>query len=205
MEDFLEQLRQQRKARRPLHHFCEMENSERLQYEILTTYNYPSIFEMFHDDDSEFTDNRFKDLMLAEQYAAEIGELVYQAKHGGCDFLVKLKSTDKYVGILHLFDYSLENYSDVAKRCSIGFAIAKAYHRRYYATEAVQHLMQYAYIKHQKTKFLAYTKIPNNPANAFLKSLGMTLKNEDYYYGGETSNYYVLDLSTEQSLAPFFT
>ena len=191
----MQQIKQQRKARGPLHHFPEMQASERLMYEILTAENYPSLVEIFFDDDSEFTDQRFKNLTLAEQYAIEIGESIYQAKHGGCDFLIKLKITGEYIGILHLFDYSLETFSDVPKRCSIGFAIAKSHRRQYYATEAVRHLMEYAHATHQKTKFLAYTKIPNNPANALLASLGMTLKNEDYYYGGDDSNYYVLERS----------
>jgi RimJ/RimL family protein N-acetyltransferase len=196
--DILEELRQERKARGPLHHFSYMTNSERLEYEMLTLDNYSSIVEMFQDDSSDFIDERFKELGLAQQYATQVIESVYEAKYGGCDFLIKLKNTDHYIGILHLFDFSLENFSDVSQRCSIGFSIAEVYRRKYYATEAVKHLIQYGYTQYKKTKFLAYTDIPNQPANAFLMSLGMNLKNEDYYYGGQTSNYYVLEQSDSQ-------
>lgn len=191
---YREELRQLRRARGPLHHFPIMTNSERLSYEFLTMENCEILPTLFSEDTSVFVDKRFKNRETAKEYASEIMDSVYDAKHGGCDFLIKLKESNTYIGILHLFDYSLETFSDVPQRCTIGFMIASAFRRKYYATEAVSQLIAYAKANHQKEKVLAYTAIDNEPANAFLRSLGMILSNEDYYYGGQGTNYYVLKL-----------
>lgn len=193
-QEYREELRQQRRARGPLHHFPIMPDSERLSYEFLTIENCEILPTLFAEDTSVFVDKRFKNRETAKEYASEIMDSVYDAKHGGCDFLIKLKESNTYIGILHLFDYSLETFSDVPQRCTIGFMISSAFRRQYFATEAVSHLFAYANENHQKEKFLAYTALENEPANAFLRSLGMVLSNEDYYYGGQGTNYYVLKL-----------
>ncbi len=193
--NFLEQLRQKRIERGPVHHFENLKDSERLSYELLTLDNHQHIVELFSDDDSIFLDSRFKTLPEAKKYASEIIDSVYETKYGGCDFLVKLKSSETYIGILHLFDFSLETFSDVPQRCTIGFSIAELFRRKYFATEAIIHLIDYAKTQHHKTKILAYTNIENNAANAFLQSIGMILSNEDYYYGGQEDNYYLMTFS----------
>ncbi len=58
--NFLEQLRQKRIERGPVHHFENLKDSERLNYELLTPDNYQHIVELFSDDDSEFIDYGFK-------------------------------------------------------------------------------------------------------------------------------------------------
>jgi RimJ/RimL family protein N-acetyltransferase len=85
----------------------------------------------------------------------------------------------------------MEVFLDIPERCTIGFAIAAPFRRNYYATEALKNLFQYAHKNHGKKKFLAYTPLQNEPSNAFLRSLDMSLENEEYHYGGEKSNYYV--------------
>jgi RimJ/RimL family protein N-acetyltransferase len=194
-QDFLEDLRQQRIERGPMHHFQNLQDSERLSYELLTANNYQHIVELFANDDNTFVDYRFKIATEAQKYTSSIVDSVYDNKHGGCDFLVKLKSSETYIGILHLFDFSLETFSDVQQRCTIGCSIAQSFRRKYYATEAVLHLIDYAKMQHSKTKILAYTKIENSAANAFLQSIAMVLANEDYHYGGQEDNYYVLDMT----------
>lgn len=172
-----------------LHYFPPLQDSKRLSYEILTPNNYIPIFNMFYGDDTPFVDERFKLVATAKKYAQFVANSANSAKNGGCDFLIKLKGTDTYVGILHLFDYSLETFSDIPQRCTFGFAIAKPYRQNGYATEAVRHLINYAHIHHQKTKFIAYTNTQNVLANAFLCSLGMVLSNNDYYDSKENNCY----------------
>jgi RimJ/RimL family protein N-acetyltransferase len=191
---FLNQYYQQKSERVTLHVFPNLDDSERLCFEKLHDKNFSILVDLFSNDTSPFIDKRFKNLTEAKKYCTEILNSLYSGKYGGCDFLIKEKNTGLYLGVLHLFDYSLETYSDVPDRCTIGFAIAKEFRRKYYATEAVNHLIKYAQLNHKKSKFLAYTHIENIPANHFLVSLNMVLSNEDYYYGGRTSNYYVLKM-----------
>lgn len=191
---YWEELNKKRKVQGTLHYFPPLQDSERLSYEILTLNNYLPIFNMFHSDTTPFVDERFKLVATAKKYAQFVVDSAFSAKNGGCDFLIKLKNTTTYIGILHLFDYSLETYYDIPQRCTFGFAIAKPYRQNGYATEAVRHLINYARIHHQKTKFLAYTNTQNVLANAFLCSLDMVLSNNDYYYDSKENNYYVLSL-----------
>jgi RimJ/RimL family protein N-acetyltransferase len=193
-ENFTESVQFTRPTKGPYHFFPKMEDSERLTYEILSTDNFIKLFEMFHQDDSPFVDIRFKSVESTKQYAEESTQSRFFAKYGSCDFLIKLKENEICIGILHLYDYSLETYSDVPERCTIGFSIAAPYRKNYYATEAVQHLIAYANQHHNKTRFLSYTHVENKVANAFLVSLNMTLKNEDYIYGGGKYNYYLLEI-----------
>jgi RimJ/RimL family protein N-acetyltransferase len=193
IDDYIEAMRQSRRAKGPLHHFPDMDDSERLSYEQLSSDNCEQLVLLFKDElENPFIDKRFKSIEGAKQYAQDTGEARFDSKHGGCDFLIRLKDTTTYIGVLHLFDYSLETFSDIATRCTIGFAIAAPFRRHYYATESIHQLMKYAYQYHNKTTFLAYTPIQNEPSNALLLSLDMTLENEEYHYGDDNDdNYYV--------------
>lgn len=189
---FIAELEKQRRERGPIHYFPDLGSSERLSYEKLTETNVSKYVEMFTNDKSAFIDNRFKTLKTAKQYSYEVLNSIFSPKCGACDFLIKLKATETYIGILHLFDYSIEDFSDMLQRCTVGFAISEPFRRKYYATEAINNLMDYAKLNHNKTKFLAYTNSENKPANDFLQSIGMELKNEEYYYGGNGKNYWVM-------------
>lgn len=192
---YWEELNKKRKEQRAVHYFPPLQNSERLSYEIVTPNSYWSIFTMFYRDDTPFVDERFKSVAGAKEYAQFVANSAYSTKNGGCDFLIKLKDADTYVGILHLFGYSLETFADIPQRCIFGFAIAKPFRKNRYATEAVKHLINYAHTHHQKTKFVAYTNIQNVLANAFLCSLGMVLSNNDYYdEDNKENNCYVFNL-----------
>ncbi len=98
-------------------------------------------------------------------------------------FLVRLKNTETYIGVLHLFDLSTETFAGNHLRSNIGFAIAAPFRQQYYATEAVKHLIDYVQNTLQKPNILAYTHPKNEAANHFLLSIGMALNNEDYILG----------------------
>ena len=99
-EDFLKKQRERRIAAGPLHHFPAMLPSERLDYEALTLENCAEIVPLFRNEDSVFIDKRYRDEHEAAQNAAFMADLVYDAKHGGCDFLIKLKGTGQAIGVL---------------------------------------------------------------------------------------------------------
>jgi RimJ/RimL family protein N-acetyltransferase len=187
-----EKWRQNLRKKGPLHHFPPMPDSERLSYEIITNNNYSILVSLFEADENPFIDQRFKSLDQAKEYAEDLTDMLYDPKHGGCDFLIRLKNTPIYIGVVHLFDFSLETHW--ATCCTLGFAIGAPFRRKRYATEAMQNLMRYAHTYHQKTFFLVYTAQENLPSNAFVQSLNMVLANEDYDYD-ETDNYYVLKLN----------
>jgi predicted acetyltransferase len=252
MEDSpFEQWRRNLRKKGKLHHFPPMPDSERLSYEIITDDNYSILVSLFETDESPFLDERFKSLDKAKSYAEDLKDMLFDPKHGGCDFLIRLKNTQgisdcglrisecidyqhipkseihnpkseihnpkptirnphseihnpkseihnpkSYIGVVHLFDFSLETYS--AQSCTLGFAIAAPFRRKRYATEAMQQLIYYAHTYHQKKYFLVYTDKENEPSNALVQSLNMVLANEDYYEddyeNDETDNYYVLKI-----------
>lgn len=164
-------------------------SSQHLEYKQLNEENYHCLFELFQADKSPYIDERFKDLKEAKQYAKNSVEATFSAKHGGCDFLIKLKDSETYIGVLHLFDLSLETFADKHLNASIGFAIAEPYRHQYYATEAVRQLIDYVQNALKRPYILAYTHPENEAANDFLLSLDMTLNKEDYIFG---YNYYEL-------------
>lgn len=191
--DFYKEYQAKKKEAGIRFHFSDIDDSERLSYEKLNNENYSILVDLFSGDKSEFVNKRFKNLVAAKSYASEILDSVYTAKYGGCDFFVKEKSSGNYIGVIHIFDFSLEIFSDVPYRCSFGFAIAEAFRRKYYATEAINAMIKYTQLNHKKSKFLAITSFENIPAINFLKSLGLENRNEDYIYGGRSNNYFVLE------------
>jgi RimJ/RimL family protein N-acetyltransferase len=185
-----EKWRQNLRKKEQLHFFPPMSDSERLSFEIITDNNYSTLVSLFETDENPFIDERFKSFDQAKEYAEDLKDMLYDTKHGGCDFLIRLKNTPIYIGVLHLFDFSLETYR--AQSCTLGFAIAAPFRRNRYATEAMQQLINYAHTHHNKKSFLVYTDKENLPSNAFVQNLNMILANEDYEYGDGTDNYYVL-------------
>jgi RimJ/RimL family protein N-acetyltransferase len=169
-----------------------MGDSERLSYEKLNADNCEQLVALFEaEGENPYIDKRFQSIDAVKKYTQDLDDSRFEAKYGSCDFLIKLQNTNTYIGVLHLFDYNIEVFLDMSERCTIGFAIAAPFRCQYYATEALKNLFQYAYANHGKKKFLAYTPLQNEPSNAFLRSLDMSLENEEYHYGGERSNYYV--------------
>ena len=171
------------------HNFPNLPNSERLSYHFLTVENSSILVDLFQNDDNPFVDNRFQDAAKAKEYAYESAISRASAKHGGCDFFICLKDTETYIGVLHLYELSLEQFNDNHLRATIGFGIAAPFRRQYYAMEAVKHLIDYVQNTLKKPNILAYTNPENIAANDFLLSLGLVLSDEDYIY---EYNYYEL-------------
>jgi RimJ/RimL family protein N-acetyltransferase len=175
-----------------LHNFPSLPDSERLAYEFLTVENSSVLVDLFQQDNNPFIDERFKTLEGARQFALESENAKCSAKHGGCDFLIRLKNSQNYIGVLHLFDLSIESFAENDLKATIGFAIASPNYRQYFATEAVKHFIQYIQQSLKKTMILAYTPVENQAANDFLLAINLFPNNEDYIYGNRGLNYYEL-------------
>jgi RimJ/RimL family protein N-acetyltransferase len=191
VEDYLQEWKAKRRARGVLHTFPEMLPSERLEYEKLNAENYLALIPLFENDDSPFLDDRYKNEKAAQENLEFVQDMVFDPKCGGCDFLIKLKGTEQYIGVLHLFDYSLETYADVHLRCTLGYAIGSLFRQKQYAKEALKHLMKYANENHGKKLFLVYTSSKNIASNRLIQSLGFYNVNEEYRYDeDDEDNYY---------------
>jgi RimJ/RimL family protein N-acetyltransferase len=92
-----------------------------------------------------------------------------------------------------LFDYSLETFLDIPLRCTLGYAIGVSFRQKYYATEALKHLIAYAFEHHGKSYFWFTLPTENKASNQLMKSLGFRLANEDYHYDGGY-NYYIYEI-----------
>jgi hypothetical protein len=88
-----EKWRQNLRKKGPLHHFPPMPDSERLSYDIITDDNYSILVSLFESDENPFIDERFKSLDKAKSYSEDLKDMLYHPKHGGCDFLIRLKNT----------------------------------------------------------------------------------------------------------------
>ncbi len=168
-----------------IHYFPLLSNSERLDYELLTVENSQTLVELFEQDTSPYVDSRFKNKKKAEYYATEwqCKTETLSTEDGSCNFLIKLKNTETYIGVLYLFDLRTQTFADNHLRATIGFAIAAPFRKQRYATETVKHLIDYVQNVLKKPNILAYTHPKNEAANHFLLSLGMTLNSEDYDFG----------------------
>jgi RimJ/RimL family protein N-acetyltransferase len=129
-----------------LHHFPNIDDSERLSYEKLDADNCEQLVTLFEaEGDNPYIDKRFQSIAAVKKYAQDLDDSRFEVKYGSCDFLIKLKNTNTYIGVLRLFDYNIEVFLDMPERCTIGFAIAAPFRRQYYATEALKNLFQYAH------------------------------------------------------------
>ncbi len=171
----------QKTRKGPYFDFQEMPASERLEFEMLSEENYLKILEIFQGEENPFFMNYYSDNKALEQYkmlSFEYGR--YSSNHAGCDWLVKLKDTNIYIGILHLYEMSLETFLDRHKRCTIGFAFSQQYRRQRYGTEAVQHFACYVFDHFKMKCLLAYTDKKNEVSIAFMQQMGFIQCDEKY-------------------------
>ena len=66
----------------------------------------------------------------------------YSFKKGGIDWLIQNKEKE-WVGLLHAYDFSKENYAHRHRWCTIGFMMGAAFRGTGVAQEAVQQLQSY--------------------------------------------------------------
>jgi RimJ/RimL family protein N-acetyltransferase len=179
----------------PYFDFSPPSPSLHLEYELFTIDTAQHLWDMFYQDTNTFISPKFKHPSHFLKYTAyQTSYARLSENKAGCDYLFKNKE-GKYIGVLHFYDLGKANYGTQEAHCTIGFAIAEAFRRSGLTTEAVKHLIQFAFEKHQMYKVLAYTEKDNTPSHAFLEKLGFQLNNEDYYYT-QKYDYYELERNT---------
>ena len=156
----------------PYFTFPDIPPFETFTFEKLSLANFEQLYLLFKDDDSPFTDERFKHYETAQQYAGDLEEYgASSPKHGGQDWF--FKQGDVYLGILHLYDLSLETFAENNKRCWIGFAIKPSMRRKGITRKMVHYFIHYIFSFYPLIDYIhAMTWKENEPSQAFLLSAG---------------------------------
>ncbi len=161
--------------------FSPPESSANLEYELFNVENAQQLWDMFWEDSDPFISPKFKNPSHFLKYTAY--QTTYarkSAEKGGCDYLFKNKQ-GVYLGVLHFYDLNTKNYQTAQASCTIGFATVASHRRTGLSTEAVRHLLQFAFEKHQMQTVFAFTEKKNSPAHAFLEKLGFSMTHPDTY------------------------
>jgi RimJ/RimL family protein N-acetyltransferase len=175
-----------RRTMTPCFEFINLSPTERLTFEILDDDNYLEVFEMFENDTNPFVLADYKDLEMWEDYAdCQLYWNRISCKYAGCDWLIKLKTTEQTVGILNLYELSRETYNDKHKKCMVGYTISTSFRRQHYATEAVKQLLSHAFEHFNLHTIIANTEKNNLASKALLANLGFLDKTEAYYFDKE--------------------
>ena len=176
---------------KPYFDFPDIENTDEFSFEKLTTENFQQLYLLFENDDSLFTDERFKKYNTAEQYAIDLDKYGrYSPKHGSQDWLFKWKG--EYAGVLHLYDLSLETFAENNKQCWIGFATKPSLRRKGITKKIVSYFINYIFRDYSEISYIhAMTLRGNIAAEPLLFSVGFT-KNEVERIS-KKHNFYVLE------------
>jgi len=157
---------------KPLFAFPDIPESDLFSFEKLTNENFAQLYLMFEGDDSPFTDQHFKSYNGSKEYVAFRETYgAYSAKHGGQDWLFRIKEIGAYAGILHLYDLSLETFFENNKRCWIGFAIKPEFRRKGIMKKALTLFATYVLDSYPEIAYLhSMTAKENFPAQRLLLS-----------------------------------
>lgn len=172
----------------PFFVFPDIKSTNNLSFEKLSGENFEQLYLMFEDDDNYFTDDRFKHYASAENYANELEQYgAYSPKHGAQDWLFLWENN--YAGILHLYDLSLEKFSDNDKRCWIGFATTPQFRNKGITKRTVEYFIQYIFSNYKFIEYLhAMTDRNNKAAQILLSALNFEkdfterISKEHYFY-----------------------
>jgi hypothetical protein len=82
-EQLHEEMRQRRRANGALHHFPNMDDSERLSYEKLDANNCEQLVTLFETEgENPYIDKRFQSIDAVKQYAQDLDDSCFEAKYG---------------------------------------------------------------------------------------------------------------------------
>lgn len=159
-------------GRRPVWNFPLIPDSpEGLSFDILDFENRHHILEMFENDPDPWVDERFKDPQQLYEYVAHLRIVMpYTGKRGGADWLVR--KDREYIGLLHAFEFSRENFGYNHRKCAVGFAFAEPYRGTGLPFRTVQYFQDFLFRKMDRLCLMASVKRGNRRSIAFLKKLG---------------------------------
>ena len=143
-----------------------------IQFERLTARNFVPLFLMFGEDKNDFTEQYFKTYEGARKYAFELENISqFSPKHGGQDWY--FKTANQYMGILHLYDLSLEKFSMNNTRCWIGFHTAPPFRRKGITSKVIRHFIRHIFNHYTQINFIhAMTLKENQASQSFLLKNG---------------------------------
>ncbi|MGB4958541.1 MAG: GNAT family N-acetyltransferase [Saprospiraceae bacterium] len=163
-------------------------------YELVTQTNVLKLLKIFRKDNHPYVTEDYKDFKKLKKYYKDMQQLRdARSKLAGHDWLIRLKDIDTYIGIISIYELSREEIGDGDRKCTLGFAIGNNFHRKYYATEAVQNMFDYVKNDLGRSLVLAYTQDGNQPSKHMLKKLGFE-DVTDEYMGGSDVRFYHLEI-----------
>lgn len=137
---------------------------------------------MFSEDQNEFVIPEFKVEKRFEQYVDwQLNLAPYSPTHGAQDWLIKLEETEQYIGLLHLYELSLETFMKNHQRCYVGVAIKSDQRRKYLASEAIANLMDYTKEEMGRNIIVSRTEHENSASQDMLLTLGFEDATEKYW------------------------
>jgi len=169
--------------------FPEIKAAGEFSFEKLTTQNFEQLCTMFENDDSIFTDERFKHYEGAKIYAEDREQYAaFSPKHAGQDWFFYWQNN--MAGILHLYDLSLETFGNNNKRCWIGFATKPGLRNKGITKKAVQLFIEHILSNYVFIEYIhAITEKDNAVSRGLLYSLNF--KNDSAAANSEAYDFYV--------------
>lgn len=173
--------------------FTDLPTSEHLEYEMLSEYNFFRILKMFRSDENPFVTEKHKnETMLVDHVDFWLNYLLYSPKHGGCNWLCRMKGTNEYVGDNKpIRTVGGITYGESNRMCQIGYATCEEYRNRNLTSEAVRQMLDSAFGKLNLLHIYATTDADNVNSRNFLQKLGFRptkekhvdflLQREDFY------------------------
>ncbi len=182
LPDWLQFSMEQNIGRKPLWDFPKIPPTpDGFWFQQLEFRNRSLLLEMFENDPDPWVDERFKDPKEVYEYVANLRICMpYSGKHGGCDWLVMTPERD-CAGILHNFDFSLENYGFQHRQCSIGYAFAQPLRGTGLPQQIMLHFQEYLFHKMDRLLLMASVDKGNARSIRFLEKLGYEERTSDYF------------------------
>ncbi|WP_191906302.1 GNAT family N-acetyltransferase [Hymenobacter baengnokdamensis] len=154
-------------------------SSARLTYELVDWLNFPIYLTLFAGDPSPFVDARFKERSALEMYAvALLTELRFSRKHGACDWLVRRRSDEQAIGVLHLYELNHEIINDQPAPCVVGMSLAAPFRQQGYGLEAFHQLLAHTTSLFGRPEARALTAASNLAAQQVLRKSSFLLLEE---------------------------
>ena len=152
--------------------FPDIPSDSKFSFEKLSPENFSQLYLLFENDDSLFTDERFKHYDTALEYANDLEKYGKSSpKHGSQDWLFIWKG--EYAGILHLYDRSLETFGENNKRCWLGFATKPSLREKGLTKKVLYLFISYILEAYSEIEYIhAMTLKGNNNAEALLLTSG---------------------------------
>ena len=182
--------------------FTDLPTSEHLEYEMLSESNFFHILEMFRSDESPFVIEEYKDeTLLVNHVDFWLNYLLYSPKHGGCNWLCRMKGTNKYVGIINLYELSMESHGESNRKGQIGYATCEEYRNRNLTSEAVRQMLDSAFGKLNLLHIYATTDADNVNSRNFLQKLGFRPTKEKHVdFLLQRKDFYTSEDATKKNL-----